>query len=212
MEAFQVEKEGECIAIYETVSTGKIHLYILNNVKAKKELVAKAKLDPVNKPTIKPNNTQVRLSTGAYKEVVFSLLDSWSQALKGDSPELSDLEGIKVTLLKVRDDTDQTKKKMDALVHLRFNQNNIQIFFYHTNQSLMVQGPSHQPFYNTFLLPSITKTVNDAIQEINEFNALVIRTLSNLLNQGLNDSVWRSATPDLVWRAKCWTCCLDKKQ
>ena len=196
MAALQVEKEGESIAIYETVSTGKIHPYILNNVKAKNVLVTNAKLDPVNKPIIKPNTTQVQLNTGAYKKVVFLLLDSWSQALKGDTPELSDLEGIKVTVLKVRDDTDQTKKKMDALVHLRFNQDSIQIFFYHTNQSLMVQGPSHQPFYNTFLLSSITEIVNDATQEINEFNSLVIRTLSNLLNQGLNDSVWRSATPD----------------
>ena len=193
MAALQVEKEGENIAIFETVSTGKIHPYILNNVKAKKELVTNAKLSPINKPTIKPNTTKVQLSTGAYKEVVFPLLDSWSQALRGEAPELSDLEEIKVNLIKIRDDTDQTNKKMDALVHLKFNQDNIQIFFYHTNQSLMVQGTSHQPFYNTFLLPAITKIVNNATQEINEFNSLVIRTLSN---QGLDDSVWRSATPD----------------
>ena len=187
-----MERESESLAIYETVSTGKIYPYILNNVKAKKELVANAKLDPVDKPTTKPNTTQVQLSTGAYKEVVFPLLDSWSQALRGDNPELSD----QVTLLKVRDDTDQTNKKMDALVHLRFNQDNIQIFFYHTNQSLMIQGPSHQHFYNTFLLPTITKIVLDTAQEIKEFNSLVIRTLSNRQNQGLDDSVWRSATPD----------------
>ena len=197
MTAKEVEMEGE-IAIVDTVNSGKVHPYILNNKKAKGKLVKNAKKDPLTEPTTKGDTTKIELSTGAYKEVVFPLLSHWAQLLKeqpGKEVKLLEQENP-VALVSIRDDMDVTSKKMDALLHFKFKQDIIKLFFYHTNQSIMVQGPTHQAFFHSFLLPILTKSVNDATHEIKEFNCLIIRSLSPSLNKRLDDSVWRSATPD----------------
>ena len=199
MAAKQIKMDSQS-AIMALVSSGKIHPYILNNQKMKKELLKNAMHDPLNETNIKKETTKVELGTGAYKEVVFPLLEYWTQVLKDQQGKqtMLDPDGQHTIILyNVRDDMDQTKRKMDSLVHFTIDQEKIQVFFYHKNQSLMVQGVKHQTFYNFFLLPILTKTINEATSEIKEFNCLVIRTLSpGSVPEELNDTVWRSATPD----------------
>ena len=60
----------------------------------------------------------------------------------------------------------------------------------------MVQGRSHTTFYNIFLLPALNKIINESLLEIKEFNCQIIKTLSSPVAQKLDDSVWRSETPD----------------
>ena len=216
MAAKQVENEGE-FAIIKTVSTGVIHPYIMNNAKAKKELLKNAKIDPISEPTTKPETTKFQLSSGAYKEVVFPLLDHWSGSLKDNVPNLTAPDQDRVTLVSVMNDMDQTSRSMDALVHFKFNKESIQVFFYHTNQSAMVQGHSHKTFYNIFLLPALNKIINESLLEIKEFNCQIIKALSSPVPPKLDDSVWRSATPDRrntlrFTRSKATKCYVCKKE
>ena len=88
MTAKQIENEGQ-LAMIKTVSTGVIHPYIMNNDKARKELVKNANVNPISDPTTKADTTKIQLSAGAYKEVVFPLLDHWVKALKEEAPDLT---------------------------------------------------------------------------------------------------------------------------
>jgi hypothetical protein len=187
-----IVKEGES-AIFNTVKTGIIHPYIMNNDTAKTTIVKNARKDPVDIFNVTKSTTKIHLSSGAYKEIIFPLLDHWTQVLQdGLQHRLVSTPEHNVTLVSVRSDTDESSNTIDALAHFKFDSENIQVHMYHTNQSMMIQGPSHVSFGSNFLLPVLKDMVSQATEEIKEFNCHIIRTL----RQGQDDTVWRSATPD----------------
>ena len=137
----QVLFDGE-LAILSTVKSGVVHPFIMNNTTARNKLLSSAKRDPLVTTKTTIQTSYAELSTGAFKEVVFPLLDHWNQLLKEEQqPRLVPPEQHTVTLLSVRADTERNCKNMNTLVKFQFDGQNISLFLYHTNQSLMVQGP-----------------------------------------------------------------------
>ena len=193
----QVQFEGE-LAVLSTVKSGVVHPFVMNNTIARNKLLAGAKRDPLVTTKTTTQTSYAELSTGAFKEVVFPLLDHWNQLLKEEQqPRLVPPEQHTVTLLSVREDTEQTSKNLNTLAKFQFDGQNISLFFYHTNQTLMAQGPGHVAFYNSFLLPLVKGLINNALEEIKQCNCQVTRALSpGSLPSGQGESAWRSATPD----------------
>ena len=100
--------------------------------------------------------------------------------------------------MSIMKDIKQTSKNMNTLLKFRFDNQNISLFLYHSNPTLMAQGPGHAAFYSSFLLCLFKPLINNALEEIKKFNCHMIRTLSSsTLPAGQDDSVLRSATSDM---------------
>ena len=158
------------------MTTGKTNDYTLNNDKAKQQLLSSAlrKRLEVTKQTKK--TTKFSLCTGTYKEVIFPLLDEWSNhdLTKGGVQIKSPL-GMEVELITVRHDTESTAKNTQAVVDLCFNGKRIKLHLYHTNQTGLVQGENHNEFYK-FLSAMISELTNQNADRVKWFNRLIVST------------------------------------
>ena len=191
--------EEQKLAVLSSLTTGVIHPYVMNNANAKKKLLQNASKDPITPGNVSYQSTMVSLSTGAFKETVLHLLSHWSRLIEEQQNlQLTVPQGQHtVFLVTMRDDGDKVGNKTDALVSFKYDDIEIKLHVYYTNQSLMVHGPSHGSFYSDFLLPILTDLCSRKAQEIKDFNCLTIRTLKpGSLPEGCDDSVWRSSTPN----------------
>ena len=187
------------VAVISSLTTGVIHPYVMNNATAKKKLLQNASKDPLTPGNVTQQSTKLSLSTGAFKETVIHLVSHWAGLIEQQhNLQLTVPQGQHtVSLVTLRDDGDKIGNKTDALVSFKFDDIEMKLHVYYTNQSLMVQGPSHASFYCDFLLPILTDLCSRKAQEIKDFNCMVIRTLKpGSLPEGCDDSVWRSSTPN----------------
>ena len=191
----QVSVNGQ-VGIKSILENGLVHDYVLNDDKAKKIMISNAALPPLSASDQTPQTSKLQLSTGSFSQVVQPLFNYWSTFNTDSSQKLIEGE-TEVTLKEVLLDTEQSNKKVDFLAKFEFQGQNISLFAYFTNQSLMVQGVHHSQFLELFLAPLLLKMISQKCDDITAFNNKVKLMLTTKTKQpDQNDSVWALATPD----------------
>ena len=174
-----------------TLTQGVVHHYLLNDNKACKAMTQNANRPPIEKINVTSTTTHLQLSTGVFSKVIFPLVSYWE---KFPANQVLALDKVEAVLKEVRVDVEEKGKKVDALVKLMFRGKKISLFAYATNQTIMVQGSIHEEFLSSFLLPILEKNIGQKQESIDEYNKLVIKSLSSS-QVVLDDSVWTSVTP-----------------
>ena len=82
-----------------------------------------------------------------------------------------------IKLNSVRHDEESSYKSTQSVAELEYTGNKIKAHFYHTNQTCLIQGPSHEDFYEKFLIPMIGELIQLRQDKIRWFNNLIIRTI-----------------------------------
>ena len=75
------ELENSNDNIVATMTTGKVTDYILNDDKAKKQLLKSDKRQKVEFSKQTKTSTKFAMCTGTYKEVIFPVIEEWSRAV-----------------------------------------------------------------------------------------------------------------------------------
>ena len=82
-----------------------------------------------------------------------------------------------IKLKSVRHDKESSYKSTQSVAELEYIGNNIKVHFYHTNQTCLIQGSSHEGFYKKFLIPMFGELIQLRQEKISWFNNLIIRTI-----------------------------------
>ena len=98
------------------------------------------------------------------------------------------MDKVEALLKEIRVDEEENGKKVDALAKFIFKGKKISLFAYATNQTVMVQGSNHEEFLASFLLPILEKNISQKKEAIEEYNKLVISSLSS---------------PEWCWTTQC---------
>ena len=161
-------------------------------------MLADAKIPLAEQISNSPQTTHVQLNLGAFSKVIFDLFNYWNTF----PPDQVLIVGeTQVTLKEIRIDEEVNGKKVDALAKFLHNGKNISLFAYCTNQTIMVQGVSHKEFLASFLPPVLKKNFLDKKADIDNYNELVLKTLSSL-KVNIDDSVLNTVTPDRSLKMK----------
>ena len=81
--------------IVNIMTTGKFNEYTFNNDKAKQQLLSSALRKRLEVTKKNKKTTRISMCTGTYKDVIFSLLDEWSnQDLTGGGVQIKSSPGM----------------------------------------------------------------------------------------------------------------------
>ena len=106
-------------AIVHSMTTGKITNYVLNDSKAKTQLLSSAKRPNVNVTKQTKTSTKFSLCTGTYKEVIFPMLDEWSKVdLSRGGVKLNSANQMDVQMISIRHDKESSAKSTQTVVDL----------------------------------------------------------------------------------------------
>ena len=169
--------------IVHTMTTGKLNNYVLNDDKAKQQLLTSAKRQNVELGKQTKTSTKFDLCAGTYKETIFPVLSEWAKAdLAMSGVRLNAAPRLDVHLTSLRRDNETTAKATQTVAEFDFNGKKIKLHMYHTNQSGLVQGSNHDMFYRQFFLPMIEEVNQLLDAKIRRFNELITSTIMPATN------------------------------
>ena len=162
--------------IVNIMTTGKINDYALNNDKAKQQLLSSALRKRIESTKQTKKSTKFSMCTGTYKEVIFPLLNEWSNHdLTRGGVQIGSSPRMEAQLMSVRHDTESTAKNTQAVVDLCYKGKKVKLHLYHTNQSGLIQGENHEEFFK-FFSETISELTNQNADRVKWFNRLVMST------------------------------------
>jgi hypothetical protein len=161
--------ESSNTAILSYMNTGKVCDYLLNDDKAKKQLLNSAKRTCIKMTKKTKKSTKISVCTGTYKEVVYPLLDEWSSLDMMNGALLKSAPGMEVRLKGLRHDEESSFKCTQSVAELDLK-GKIKIHFYHTNQTILIQGDNHDELFCKYFSPIIEELSQERADKIRRFN------------------------------------------
>ena len=166
-------------AVLRYMNMGKMCDYFLNDDKAKKQLLNSAKRTNLTVTKKTKKSTKISVCTGTYKEVVYPMLDKWSSLdLTAGGALLDPSPRMEVRLLELRHDNESSLKCTQSVAEINFK-GKVKVHLYHTNQTILIQGDSHEEFYSKFLSPILTEVSHLTADKIRRFNSLIINSMKS---------------------------------
>ena len=110
-------------------------------------------------------------------EIIFPVLNEWSKLDLTKSARLNSAPQLDIQLTGLRHDNEATAKATQTVVELECNGRKIKLHLYHTNQSGLIQGSSHDVFYRQFIIPMIEDLSLLLDEKVRRFNPLIISTI-----------------------------------
>ena len=160
------------------MNTGKTTDYLLNDDKAKKQLLSSAKRTSLKVTNRTKKTTKFAVCVGTNKEVIYPVLDEWSCLdLKNGGAMLNSPLRMDVHLKELRHDNDSSFKRTQSVADIVFKNHTIKIHFYHTNQTVLIHGENHDEFYFQFFTPLLAELSQLKADKIRRFNTLVITSM-----------------------------------
>ena len=141
--------------------------YALTDKKASKNLLKSAGKDPME-VIERQKCLIIELSVGAYKEVVFPMLNHWKSGVS---------ENENITVDNLTPGYDDKRNHIDTLIQLTFNGESVTICCYNTTQRIKVEGKGYVEF-SKFLQTLLKERIDKASTNIDNYNKSVIAALS----------------------------------
>ena len=82
-----------------------------------------------------------------------------------------------IRLISLRHDKESKAKATQSVAELECDGKKIKMHLYHTNQSALVQGSSHDIFYRLFVLTMLDELCQLLQDKIKRFDQLIISTI-----------------------------------
>ena len=148
---------------------GKVFEYIMNEKRAKRNLLKGAEKQTNLEVEVKSGNTNLRFSVGSYHEVLLPLLKSWREELNNTHHFIEN----EMKIIEFEERSEKTDKHMDTKLVVMFNNDRLTLHAYNSTQNLMVQGSNHENFAVGVLEPFMRERINKSIASIDEINKKV---------------------------------------
>ena len=114
-------RKGSDSVVLSYMNTGKMCDYLLNDDKAKKQLLNSAKRSNMEVTKKTKKSTKISVCAGTYKEVLYPLLDDWSSLdLTVGGALLESAPQMEVRLLELRHDNESSFKCTQSVAEINF--------------------------------------------------------------------------------------------
>ena len=172
-----ISRKGCDTIILSYMNTGKMCDYLLNDDKAKKQLLNSAKRTNLEVTKRTKKSTKISVCAGTYKEVIYPLLDEWSSLdLTAGGAPLESASRPEVRLLELRHDNESSFKCTQSVAEISFK-GKVKLHLYHTNQTILIQGDAHEEFYCNFFSPRLAQVSHQTADKIRRYNSLIINSM-----------------------------------